>query len=167
MIFMYFSTRNAKKNQARLEQERQKAFTPGTWVMTSAGFYGRFVDLDGEVVILENLDGVESLWARQSIRGAVEPPFAKDEDNDQAAEQAADNLDAENDSNKRPTPEYGALKEAEAAEETSLAEDLLSPVELEDSDTGSNEGLEKENSDISESEDEEKPKTDSASSDAS
>ena len=60
------------------EQERRtnEALVPGNWVRTRAGFYGTVVEVSGDVVTLATPLGDESLWAKASIVGAEEPPFA-------------------------------------------------------------------------------------------
>lgn len=45
--------------------------------MTQSGFYGKFVELDGEVVVLENEDGVESYWSQTAIAMLKNPPFTE------------------------------------------------------------------------------------------
>ncbi len=82
VAMMMFSSRSRKKMQE--QQERQKreiaeSLVPGVWVKTALGFWGRFVDQDGDIVILETPDGTETYWERQAIRGVGEPPFATDE----------------------------------------------------------------------------------------
>ena len=64
------------------------ALVPGTWVRTSAGFYGTVVEVDGDVVTLATPLGEESLWGKRFIVGAEEPPFASthEEEPDQEVE---------------------------------------------------------------------------------
>lgn len=91
VAMLWFSSRSRQK-MASQQEERQKKLmeqlVPGAWVHTAVGFWGRFVDQDGEVVVLETVDGTEMYWDRQMIREAgVEPPFAADEAEE--AEQSA------------------------------------------------------------------------------
>ena len=82
VAMMVFSSRSRKRMAAQ-QQEQQRmlneGLVPGVWVKTSIGFWGRFVDQDGDVVILETPDGTETYWERQAIRAVGDPPFASDE----------------------------------------------------------------------------------------
>lgn len=70
LLFMLFlgMRKNMKIQQQMQEQmvEHQRRLReevePGTWVVTSSGFYGRFVDVDGATVILEAPHGGETYW---------------------------------------------------------------------------------------------------------
>lgn len=68
-----------KRSQLRQQEERDKMMSeqlkPGVWVYTAVGFYGRFVDLDGDVLILETPGGVETYWNKAVLRSVSEPPF--------------------------------------------------------------------------------------------
>ncbi|WP_235827066.1 preprotein translocase subunit YajC [Actinomyces culturomici] len=83
IAMMWFSNRSRQKQvekQAEREKELAANLVPGAWVRTAVGFWGRFVDEDGDVVVLETADGTEMYWDRQMIREAgVQPPFAADE----------------------------------------------------------------------------------------
>ncbi len=67
-----------RKMQAEQERRTDEALVPGNWVRTRAGFYGTVVEVSGDVVTLATPLGDESLWAKASIVGAEEPPFATD-----------------------------------------------------------------------------------------
>lgn len=70
-----FSKRSQKKRLDEREQMFKTDLIPGVWVQTLSGFYGRFVDIDGDVVILETPSGEETYWIKAAIRGVGEPPF--------------------------------------------------------------------------------------------
>ena len=60
IVFMMWSSRSRRQQIQKLEQEKRDqlaAVTPGEWVRTRVGFWGRFVDLDGDIVVLETTDG--------------------------------------------------------------------------------------------------------------
>ena len=62
IVFMMWSSRSRRQQMQKLEQEKRDqlaAVTPGEWVRTRVGFWGRFVDLDGDIVVLETTDGHE------------------------------------------------------------------------------------------------------------
>ena len=85
-----FSRSQQKKMLAEQERRTNEALVPGNWVRTRAGFYGTVVEVSGDVVTLATPLGDESLWAKASIVGAEEPPFATESAADDAAESAAD-----------------------------------------------------------------------------
>jgi len=87
-----FSRSQQKKMLAEQERRTNEALVPGNWVRTRAGFYGTVVEVSGDVVTLATPLGDESLWAKASIVGAEEPPFATEPEPeaDDAAESAAD-----------------------------------------------------------------------------
>ncbi len=84
IAMLWFSNRSRQKMAAQQEERRKtlaEQLVPGAWVHTAVGFWGRFVDEDGDVIVLETSDGTEMYWDRQMIREVgVEPPFAADED---------------------------------------------------------------------------------------
>ena len=70
IAFMWWSSRSRKKQMEKMEEEKREqlaAVTPGKWVRTRVGFWGRFVDLDGDIVVLETTDGHEMYWEREMI----------------------------------------------------------------------------------------------------
>jgi len=83
IAFMWWSSRSRKKQMEKMEQDKREqlaAVTPGEWVRTRVGFWGRFVDLDGDIVVLETTDGHEMYWEREMIAeigGPPPPPPAK------------------------------------------------------------------------------------------
>ncbi|WP_243118199.1 preprotein translocase subunit YajC [Actinomyces wuliandei] len=90
-VFWLFSVLGRRQQQRMADEQARRteeALVPGTWVRTTAGFYGRVVEADGDVVTLATPLGDETLWAKRSIVGAEEPPFASvDEDDEPEGEQ--------------------------------------------------------------------------------
>lgn len=84
LLFTIVMGRSAQKKQAQRQNQIIQEMKAGDWVMTQSGFYGKFVEIDGEVVILENEDGVESYWSQAAIAMSKNPPFAQttEEDNE-------------------------------------------------------------------------------------
>lgn len=82
LVMMIFSSRNAKKRQADQRDKLANEMVPGAWVMTTSGFYGRYVETDGDVIVLETSDGTETLWTTRAIVSVGNPPFAPDTDSD-------------------------------------------------------------------------------------
>ena len=92
IVFMMWSSRSRKQQMQKLEQEKRDqlaAVTPGEWVRTRVGFWGRFVDLDGDIVVLETTDGHEMYWEREMIAEiGGQPPLAEVEQTDASADEA-------------------------------------------------------------------------------
>lgn len=92
IVFMMWTTRSRKKQMEKMEQDKRDqlaAVTPGEWVRTRVGFWGRFVDLDGDIVVLETSDGHEMYWERFVIAEiGGQPPLADAEQADADADEA-------------------------------------------------------------------------------
>ena len=86
IAFMWWSSRSRKKQMEKMEQDKREqlaAVTPGEWVRTRVGFWGRLVDLDGDIVVLETTDGHEMYWEREMIAEiGGQPPLASTEDDE-------------------------------------------------------------------------------------
>ncbi|WP_073996422.1 preprotein translocase subunit YajC [Arcanobacterium urinimassiliense] len=78
-----------RKTQKRQQDERASAIVLGNSVVTTAGFLGKIVDIDGDAITLESPSGEESVWLRGAIAGQMEIPVAGISEADAAA------LDAE------------------------------------------------------------------------
>ena len=78
-----------RKTQKRKQDERASAIVLGNNVVTTAGFLGKIVDIDGDAITLESPSGEESVWLRGAIAGQMEIPVAGISEADAAA------LDAE------------------------------------------------------------------------
>lgn len=92
LLAFWLMSRFARKQQQKMADEQaariEEAMVPGTWVRTRAGFYGTVVEVDGDVVTLATPLGDESLWAKNAILGAEEPPFASTESQEETAGEA-------------------------------------------------------------------------------
>lgn len=130
-IFMFFQSRSARKRADQQMQDREEQMVPGAWVMTSAGFYGRFVDRDGQVIILETPDGHETYWNDRAVREVVDAlPFGADEAEGQPAGGAGAVIDVDPQDSAAPTnAEHGkraqdaAKTDADAEAQTSQSRD--------------------------------------------
>lgn len=78
-----------RKTQKRQQDERASAIVLGNQVVTTAGFLGKIVDIDGDAITLESPSGEESVWLRGAIAGQMEIPVTGISEADAAA------LDAE------------------------------------------------------------------------
>lgn len=70
-----FAKKSQKKRQDEAAKTMAELMVPGAWVQTYSGFFGRFVDTDGDVIILETPSGEETYWLRAAIRAVTDPPF--------------------------------------------------------------------------------------------
>lgn len=93
LLMMIFSSRNAKKKQAEQRDKLANDMVPGAWVMTTSGFYGRYVETDGDVIVLETSDGTETLWTSRAIVSVGNPPFAPDAADTNTVDASADKAD--------------------------------------------------------------------------
>ena len=76
MLVSRFANRQQQKMLEEQKRRTDEALVVGNWVKTRAGFDGTVVEIDGDVVTLATPLGDESLWEKNAILGAEEPPFA-------------------------------------------------------------------------------------------
>lgn len=91
-----WSKKSQKKRQDEHDRLMKEQLVPGAWVHTRVGFFGRFVDLDGDVLILETPSGEETYWNKAVLVSVGDLPFAG-EDGDAETElpavEATDDVD--------------------------------------------------------------------------
>ncbi len=90
MLAMTFSTRRSQRKQLK---ERENAMVIGNSVVTTSGFFGRIVDIDGDAVTLESPSGDESVWLRGAILKPMALPIAElaeDDASELASEEVSD-----------------------------------------------------------------------------
>lgn len=94
----YFGRRQNAKAEEVARARLEEACVPDTWVRTTSGYYAKFVEIDGDVVTLRTPQGVESMWDSKAIYGAVNPPFADQDEDEEEDVESSDELenDAEN-----------------------------------------------------------------------
>ncbi len=90
-----FSRKSQKKRQDERERMMNEDLHPGVWVQTFSGFFGRFVDTDGDVVILETPSGEETYWLKAAVKGVGEPPFEALQDEHDDVETSTETVDVE------------------------------------------------------------------------
>lgn len=78
-----------KKKTAQLKEQRLSAIVIGNSVRTHSGFFGTVVDIDGDTVTLESPAGAETMWHKDAIFGAQEPPLAQVVDDEAFGETGA------------------------------------------------------------------------------
>ncbi|MDO4888595.1 MAG: preprotein translocase subunit YajC [Actinomycetaceae bacterium] len=82
MLWMSYSSRKARERMAR---ERDALIKLGADVMTTAGFYGTIVDIDGDAITLQSPAGDETVWDRKAIAKLARIPLAEAPDDVEAA----------------------------------------------------------------------------------
>jgi preprotein translocase subunit YajC len=85
LLAMYFLVIRPQQQRIRAQQALVSALEEGDEVVSSAGIYGRILELNDETAILEVADGVELKIARGAIARRLEPAteveaFEDDED---------------------------------------------------------------------------------------
>ena len=82
VILFFWMSYSGRKARERLNQEREEIVVVGKDIMTTAGFYGKIVDIDGDAVTLLSPAGDETVWDRRAISKAAELPLAESEEVD-------------------------------------------------------------------------------------
>jgi preprotein translocase subunit YajC len=78
VLLWFMSSRSRKQQQAALKfRDNLQA---GQEVMTIGRMYGTVVEVDGDRVTLELLDGVTGQWDKSGIAKLVEPPVEMDDE---------------------------------------------------------------------------------------
>lgn len=91
----YFGRRQNAKAEQAARARLEEACVPDTWVRTTSGYYAKFVEIDGDVVTLRTPQGVESMWDSKAIYGAVNPPFADQDEDEEEDVDSSDELEVD------------------------------------------------------------------------
>lgn len=94
-IWMSYSGRKARE---RMNKEREEIIVVGNNIMTTAGFYGKIVDIDGDAITLQSPAGDETVWDRRAIARLAELPLAEEEDGDSDGENEGVGADSQTES---------------------------------------------------------------------
>ena len=89
LLMIVFMRRSGQKRLSQMEEQRksmEQMMTPGTWVRTTSGFFGKVVEVSGEVITLANLTGEETLWDIRAIAKVEDPNFGTVSDSDSVTE---------------------------------------------------------------------------------
>ena len=127
LLMMIFSSRNAKKKQTEQRNKLANDMVPGAWVMTTSGFYGRYVETDGDVIVLETSDGTETLWTSRAIVSVGNPPFAPDTEDADPQDADTEKSDEADKDEEAKDLAVDSLEEGTAADE---ANDDLSLIHI-------------------------------------
>lgn len=76
LAVFYLFRRMSRNAAAKQEEARNEWFVVGTNVVTTSGFLGTIVDIDGDAVTLESPSGDESVWLKAAINQPMEIPLA-------------------------------------------------------------------------------------------
>jgi preprotein translocase subunit YajC len=100
LLAMYFLVIRPQQQRIRAQQALVSALEEGDEVVSSAGIYGRILELNDETAILEVADGVELKIARGAIARRLEPATevedVEDDDDDVIdVDELADDEEAE------------------------------------------------------------------------
>ena len=116
---MWYSGRSRKQQMAKMEEEKReqlRTVTPGAWVHTRVGFWGRFVDLDGDIVVLETTDGHE-IGGEPPLEGAGAQEGAEDDDEASEEDEAVLGLEPTADQSDGPEDAGAATGAADEADD--------------------------------------------------
>ncbi|MDR6938730.1 preprotein translocase subunit YajC [Arcanobacterium hippocoleae] len=92
---IWLMSSGAKKAQQKQLEHRKAAIVLGNNVVTTSGFFGRIVDIDGDAVTLESPAGDETVWLATSIMAQMDIPFADLSEADLLLEEAEADSEAE------------------------------------------------------------------------
>ena len=95
VILFFWMSYSGRKARERLNQEREEIIVVGKDIMTTAGFYGKIVDIDGDAVTLLSPAGDETVWDRRALSRAAELPLAESEEVDSEDDEAEADVEAE------------------------------------------------------------------------
>jgi preprotein translocase subunit len=95
VILFFWMSYSGRKARERLNQEREEIIVVGKDIMTTAGFYGKIVDIDGDAVTLLSPAGDETVWDRRAISRAAELPLAESEEVDSEDDEGKAEADVE------------------------------------------------------------------------
>lgn len=102
VILFFWMSYSGRKARERLNQEREEIIVVGKDIMTTAGFYGKIVDIDGDAVTLLSPAGDETVWDRRAISRAAELPLAESEEVDSEDDEGKAEADVEAESAAAP-----------------------------------------------------------------
>ena len=79
-VFQSRARKRLMEQEKEAERRRNEMMVPGAWVRMRCGFWGRFVDKDGEIVILDTPGGSETYWDQRAVVEVTEElPFQGNE----------------------------------------------------------------------------------------
>lgn len=82
IVMFWWMSRSSKKMRQKMMDERAAAVVLGNTVVTTAGFYGTIVDIDGDAVTLQSPAGDETVWLRSAISSVSDLPLGNAEEDE-------------------------------------------------------------------------------------
>ncbi len=82
IVMFWWMSRSSKKMRQKIADEREAAVVIGNNVVTTAGFYGTIVDVDGDAVTLQSPAGDETVWLRSAINTVADLPLGEAEEDE-------------------------------------------------------------------------------------
>ena len=80
VVMFWWMSRSSKKMRQKIADQREAAVVIGNNVVTTSGFYGTIVDVDGEAVTLQSPAGEETVWMRSAINTVADLPLGEAEE---------------------------------------------------------------------------------------
>ena len=98
LVAFYFLIIRPQRNRARQAAQLQARLVPGVEIMTTAGMFGRVVEVLDDGLVLEISPGVLVRFAKAAVGRIVDAPTAEDADDaDDADDSDAEVADATDD----------------------------------------------------------------------
>ena len=114
-LLWFMSSRTRKQQQAATRF--RDSLEPGQEVMTIGRMYGTVVEVDGDRVTLELLDGGTGQWDKSGIAKLVEPPVEADDELDDELDDEEYDEDDYDDEDWEDAPEDDAASPSPAPDE--------------------------------------------------
>ena len=95
LVAFYFLIIRPQRNRARQAAQLQARLVPGVEIMTTAGMFGRVVEVLDDGVVLEVSPGVQVRFAKAAVGRIVDAPSAEDSDAEDSYADEADGSDAD------------------------------------------------------------------------
>ena len=97
LVAFYFLIIRPQRNRARQAAQLQARLVPGVEIMTTAGMFGRVIEVNDDGVVLEISPGVQARFAKAAVGRIVTADDAAAEDSDGSDDSAAEVADATDD----------------------------------------------------------------------
>jgi preprotein translocase subunit YajC len=95
LVAFYFLIIRPQRTRARQAAQLQARLVPGVEIMTTAGLFGRVVEVHDDGLLLEVSPGVQVRFAKAAVGRIVDAEDAGENDDTDADDNAADDNDAD------------------------------------------------------------------------
>ena len=95
LVAFYFLIIRPQRTRARQAAQLQARLVPGVEIMTTAGLFGRVVEVHDDALVLEVSPGVLVRFAKAAVGRIVDAGDAGDDDDTDADDNEADDNDAD------------------------------------------------------------------------